>query len=82
MNKEWVLFNLKEAQEELNRTISEIENEESYDVGEFVVAMGHLYHHLNTAWNSQKATNEQVKVNSEIDFFNWRQFPKDIYLGQ
>jgi len=81
MNKDWVLFHLKEAQEELNRTIVEIDNQEDYDYGEFVVAMGHLYHHLNTAWNSQKATEEQVKLNSEEDFFNWRQFPKDIYLG-
>ena len=82
MNKEWVLFNLKEAQEELNRTIIEIQNQDDYEYGEFVVAMGHLYHHLNTAWNSQKASKEQVTINSEEDFFKWRQFPEDIYLGQ
>ena len=51
MNREWVLFQLREGQEELNRTIAEIAADPDYDVGEFIVAMQHLYHHLNTAWN-------------------------------
>ena len=81
MNKDWVLFNLKEVQEELNKTIIDIEKQEDYDYGEFVVAIGHLYHHLNTAWNSQNVNEEQAKICSEEDFIKWRQFPTDIYLG-
>ena len=51
VNREWVLFQLREGQEELNRTIAEIAADPDYDVGEFIVAMQHFYHHLNTAWN-------------------------------
>lgn len=53
MNRDWVLSNLREAQEELNRTIGEIEADPEYDVGEFMVAMQHLYDHLNTGWTSR-----------------------------
>jgi len=84
MNKAWVIFHLKEAQEELNRTIIEIEKQDDYDFGEFVISMGHLYHHLNTAWNSKNASEAQVNNSTEDDFFTWRRFPKDIeiYLGR
>ncbi len=53
MNRDWVLSQLREAQEELNRTIGEMEADPEYDVGELMVAMQHLYDHLNTAWNSR-----------------------------
>jgi len=49
MNHEAILFHLREAKEELDGLIAEIAKEPSYDIGEFRVAMGHLYHHLNTA---------------------------------
>jgi len=48
MNRDWVLFNLREAEEEIRRTIADIETTPDYDYGEFVVAMSHAYHHLNT----------------------------------
>jgi len=53
MNKEWILFNLKEDHEELIRMIQEIERDPEYDFGEYSVHMEHLYHHINTAWNSR-----------------------------
>jgi len=81
MNRDWVLFNLREAIEELTRTISEIEATPDYGYGEFSVAMQHLYHHLNTAWNARDATPDQVATCTETDFQMWRQFPVDIYLG-
>jgi hypothetical protein len=78
MNRDWVLFNLREAQEEIQRTISEIEQDPGYDFGEFVVAMGHAYHHLNTAWNSRDESQTAVEACSEGDFQRWRQFPADL----
>jgi len=44
MNREWVLFNLREAADELSRTISEIETTREYDHADLSVAMQHLYH--------------------------------------
>ena len=49
MNRDYVLYHLREAEEELIRTIREIANVAEYDYGGFVVAMMHLYHHINTA---------------------------------
>jgi len=73
MNKSAITFHLKEAQEELNQTIYELETVEDYDFGEFVVAMSHLYHHLNTAWNGRNASDEEHRSCSAFE--KWRAFP-------
>jgi hypothetical protein len=82
MNREHTLWHLQEATEELQRTIREIENEPEYGYGEFSVAMEHLYHHLNTAWNARDESPECVRACSDADFVRWRQFPLDINLGE
>ena len=80
MNRDWVLFHLREADDELRRTIAAIESMPDYGYGEFVVAMTHAYHHLNTAWNSKDESQGWVDACAEADFQQWRQFPSDIYL--
>ena len=80
MNLQNILFHLEEAKRELEETITEIKNNSDYDYGEYVVAMTHLYHHSNTAWNSQNASDHEVKVCSEENFSKWRQFPTDNRL--
>src|SRR5262245_8236873 len=59
MNKIWILDHLREAHEELSRTIGELESDPEYGEGELYVAMAHLYHHLNTAWNSRAVREEE-----------------------
>ena len=81
MNREWVLLHLKEAHEELRRTIEEFEKTSDYDTGEYLVAMMHLYDHLNTAWNSKDASLEEVRTCSKESFSKWRQFPSDIDMS-
>ena len=81
MNREWVLFHLREVEAELRRTIAEIEATPDYGYGEFSVAIAHAYHHLNTAWNSKDENDAKVEASAEADFQRWRQFPTDIYLG-
>lgn len=76
MNKEYILYNLKEAQEELSRTVIDIETDAEYEYGDFVVAMSHLYHHINTAWNSQNEPKEVTDECSEVNFEKWRQHPQ------
>ena len=80
MNKDYVLFNLREAQEELEQMIRAL-GEADYDNGDYVVAMTHLYHHVNTAWNARDASRERAEACSEEDFRQWRQFPADIDLS-
>jgi hypothetical protein len=53
MNKDYILFHLNEACEELTRTIQELQDNSEYDTEEFKVAMAHLYNHINTAWNAR-----------------------------
>jgi len=78
MNREQVLFHLQEAEEELSGTIAAMRDDLEYDFGEFLVAMQHLYHHLNTAWNSRDATPEQVANATDEDFNKWGRFPQDL----
>ena len=81
MNRDYVLFHLREAADELARTIAEIEADLEYDYGEFVVAATHLYHHLNTAWNAQDSEPHRTDTCSEADFAQWRRFPTDLDLS-
>ena len=81
MNRDHISFHLREAREELERTIAEIEAEPDYDFAEFLVAMSHLYHHINTAWNGRDASPQRVAESTDLDFMRWRQFPNDIDLS-
>ena len=80
MNKELILFQLREAREATDKLISDIEAEPDYDYGNFVVDMSHVYHHVNTAWNGRDAPSARVAESSESDFQKWRQFPQDLEI--
>jgi hypothetical protein len=80
MNRDAVLFHLREAKEELDRTITELASDRSYAYGTFQVAMSHLYHHLNTAWNGRDASAERHTACAQSDFDTWRKFPSDADL--
>ena len=78
MNTKFLLFNLREAQEELEKTIKELESNADYGEPEFSVAMWHLYHHVNTAWNARNSTSEQSANCSDEDFNRWGLYPTDL----
>lgn len=78
MNRDWVLYNLTEALEELTRTVQEIRDTPDYGYGEFWPAMQHLYHHLNTAWNARDAAADEVSHISSENFRRWSKFPIDL----
>jgi hypothetical protein len=80
MNKPWVLTHLREAVEELSRTIGELEDEPDASEVELEVALTHVYHHLNTAWNSRAATDDETAGATQDEFYRWRAFPTDIPL--
>jgi hypothetical protein len=83
MNKDFILFNLKEARDQIVQTIQNMESDPEYEYGNYVVEITHLYHHLNTAWNARDSSDAQAKECSEADWDKWRQFPSsdEIYLG-
>src|SRR5436190_5446875 len=83
MNRRIILFHLREAAEELNRTVKELARDPRYSEGKLEVVMGHLYHHLNTAWNGRKQTDKQFQHCTDKDFNRFRKFPKQkefVYL--
>ena len=80
MNKEAILFHLREAKDELNRKIVELESDTEYEFGDFIVSMGHLYHHLNTAWHGRDASEEGHRNCARQDFAEWRKFPTNAEL--
>lgn len=84
MNRRAVLFHLREAAEELNRTVEELAGDPRYAEESLEVAMGHMYHHLNTAWNGRHQTDKQHRECTDRDFNRFRRFPKErefVYLN-
>lgn len=81
MNKDYIIYNLKESLESLVSIIENIEKNEEYENGEYSVDMQHLYHHLNTAWNARNTSKLESEECSEENFGKWREFPSDIYMG-
>jgi hypothetical protein len=80
MNRRAILFHLKEAKEQLDSTIAAIENDRGYSAGAFQVEMGHLYHHVNSAWNARDVSDKRHWKCSDKDYFNWEKFPKNWEL--
>ena len=78
MNKEYILYNLKEALKQLSETVNEMENDPGYEYGDYVVDTTHLYHHINTAWNAKNSSELESEECSDKNFKEWRRFPKDI----
>jgi hypothetical protein len=63
-----MLFHLTEAEKALQSTIADIRSDPKYEYGNYRVDMEHVYHHVNTAWNAQNATEAAVNECSEEDF--------------
>ena len=81
MNKDYILFHLGEASEELQRTIQEIQDDSGYDAEEFKVAMEHIYNHINTVWNARNFSSGIASELSGDNFKALRQFPTDIDMS-
>lgn len=82
MNKQYVLYNLKEALEQLTKTVNQLETNYGYEFGDYIVDMEHLYHHINTAWNSRDSSDRESLECSDLNFNKWRQFPIDLNMKQ
>jgi len=74
LNRDWIARHLTEALEEIQKTIREVRNP-TYREGDYLVAMSHAYHHINTAWNARFASSEQHRECTQADFDSWRKFP-------
>lgn len=80
MNNDYILFNLQEAREAIEKVIEQIQTSAEYSYEELEVDMAHLYHHLNTAWNARNESEAATNQCSQEDFDRWRQFPVDLKI--
>lgn len=78
MNREWMQHHLSEARGALDSTIADMQASPDYDYGELWVEMQHLYHYINTAWNSRDAMPDQVENATDADFNRWSRLPGDL----
>ncbi len=79
MQKEYALFNLKEAKSALEDLISEMESDAEYDIGNYLADMMHLYWHINSAWNGRGFDMASQQLTNEV-YEAFIQFPKDLSL--
>jgi hypothetical protein len=79
LNRRWIVQHLSEALEEIQRTIEEVKNP-TYQHGDYVVAMSHAYHHMNTAWNARFASDEEHEKCTQENFDRWRKLPQNADL--
>lgn len=80
MNREFVLLHLREAAEELARTVNSIETDPEYDSGLFLVAMQHVYHHANSAWNGQDLAELRATNLTDQSWSRLGEFPSTFPL--
>ena len=73
---EWasLMYELDDLHEHLESLIKEMNQVGEISAEEYRVQIGHLYAHLNRAWNSRNATADAV----EKDFEMLTKFPSDI----
>jgi hypothetical protein len=81
VNRDYVVYNLKEAEEAIEQILRDIASTPHYSEVELAIGIAHVYHHLNTAWNAREADPDRVERCSDEDFRQWRKFPEDIEMG-
>ena len=81
LNKASLVFHLEEALEELTFTIDNIKKDADYSNADFRIAIEHLYHHINFAWNTRHVPAKEIDKLNRRKFYKWRRFPQDIDLA-
>lgn len=69
-----LLDNLSDAKEHIGDLIKSVQNTEDYSEVELAIELGHVYAHMNRAWNNRDLTDDSL----EFDWDKASDFPKDI----
>jgi hypothetical protein len=78
INRDYVLWHLREAMNALQGLIEDMESSPDYGDPEFKIDLSHVYLHVNTAWNARFASPDRTAMCSQEDFDDWRQYPEDL----
>ena len=60
--------------------VAQCETDPEFSEAELWVGMQHLYHHINTAWNTRSLDPERIEQATDQDFNAWGSFPNDLPL--
>ena len=73
----WAMFldELEDAREHLAGMIDELVNDADFDEDMFRIYLGHIYAHLNRAWNNRHTASDNY---DDEKWFAARQFPDDL----
>jgi len=74
VQREYMIVNLGDAIEELQRLQKALEDPE-YTEFEFKLDLAHAYHHINFAWNARDASDDELVNLSDSNFSKWSKFP-------
>ena len=75
-----IAYNLEDALEELQKLNDRLLSNNLPDDVEFQIAMQHIYHHLNFAWNTRNKSIEETAELTKEKFDLWGKFPEDLYV--
>lgn len=79
MNKPYIIYNLQDAQEEIEIILQKI-RDPNYSHEQLYRSFQHLIHHVNIAWNAREESEEKTLEPSDKDIVAWSQYPKDLTL--
>jgi hypothetical protein len=74
MNKQVIDFHLREALDEMQKILQDM-NSSEFSFEAFQVQMSHAYQHLNSAWNSRDCSMEEFARCDQAQFDSWRKMP-------
>lgn len=77
LNCEIVLYNLRDAREQLAE-IEKLAASGELDEIAFESMIQHAYHHLNFAWNVRHITSKRYSSLTDNEFAEWSKFPDDL----
>ena len=58
-----LMYDLDDAREHLDSLQTQMQNDPQFDEESFRVALGHIYWHLNRAWNCRAVQDDQLDRN-------------------
>ena len=71
------MYELTDATEHLQTLIADIQKDSEYGNEELTIDLGHIYAHLNRAWNTRERDDDQpIDYDSEWDTIS--KYPSDL----
>ena len=81
LNRNWMLSQLRQVRDDLVSLVATMEEVPAVDQAAFAEVMEDVYQHLNTAWNSRNASEDELDAVAGGAFEDWARMPSDFVLS-